>query len=151
MAEFQPADDRYEDRTRASFARMPMMELLGAALTVVRPGHVEIEVPFRPELAQQHGFFHAGVSGTIADTAGGYAAYTLFQPDAAVLTAEFKINLLSPADGDRLRAVGRVLKPGRTLTVCEVDVLVRKTGAEKLCARMQMTCVQLIGRGLPAG
>lgn len=151
MAALQPADDAYAERTRASFARMPLMGLIGAELAVIQPGHVEIVLAYRPDLCQQHGFFHAGMTTTIADTAGGYAAYTLFRPDAAVLAVEFKINLMSPADGDRLRAVGRVLKPGRTLTVSEIDVLVRKDGVEKLCARMQQTCIQLTGRDLPPG
>lgn len=152
MNGFQPADGDFEARVRASYARMPVMGLIGAELAVVRPGHVEIELPYRPDLCQQHGFFHAGMVATIADTAGGYAAFSLFAADSAVLAVEFKINLMSPAAGERLRAVGRVLKPGRTLTVCEIDVFAARNGAEKLCARMQQTCIQLAGRDdLPAG
>lgn len=141
-----PHDDAYADRVRASFARMGLMAHLGAELGTVAPGRVEILVPFRPELAQQHGFFHAGTASSIADTAGGYAAYTLYPPDASVLAVEFKINLLAPGDGDRMRAVARVLKPGRTLTVCEIDVFTRKNGVEKRTAKVQQTLICLIDR-----
>ena len=102
--DFVPADPAFEQRTRASFARQGAMAHLGASLDVVLPGHVEISLPFRAQLSQQHGFFHAGVTSTIADSAGGYAGFTLFPADASVLTVEFKINLLAPARGDRLTA-----------------------------------------------
>src|SRR5690349_13792470 len=98
------------------------MAFLGAELARVEPGLVEIALPYRAELTQQHGFFHGGIVSTIADTAGGYAAFTLFPADASILTVEYKINLVAPADGERLVARGRVLKPGRTLTVCEFEV-----------------------------
>jgi len=98
------------------------MTLLGAAITRIEPGLVEIEAPFRPDLTQQHGYFHAGVMSALADTAGGYAGYTLFPADSSVLTVEFKINLVAPAQGDRLSARGRVVKSGRTLTVCALEV-----------------------------
>ena len=122
------------------------MDLLGARLVRVDPGEVEIELPFRPDLCQQHGFFHAGVTGTIADSAGGYAGFSLFPADASVLTVEFKVNLLAPADGDLLRAVGRVIKPGRTLTVTEAEVTVVKAGRERPCAHMVQTLMCLQGR-----
>jgi uncharacterized protein (TIGR00369 family) len=125
MPDFNPIDPDFESRVRASFARQGIMTLLGARMIKVEPGEVAIELPFRADLSQQHGFFHAGVTSTIADSAGGYAGFTLFPADASVLTVEFKINLLAPAKGDRLVATGRVIKPGRTLTICslEVDVL----------------------------
>ncbi|RMD62626.1 MAG: PaaI family thioesterase [Alphaproteobacteria bacterium] len=123
------------------------MGLIGARLTRIEPGLVEIAVPYRKDLSQQHGFFHAGVTGTIADSAGGYAAYTLFPEDSSVLTTEYKINLLAPADGRMLRALGRVVRSGRTLSVCEVDVFVeRDDGTERLCARMLQTLITLHGR-----
>ena len=115
------------------------MALIGAELTTVEPGLVVIELPYRDDLCQQHGFFHAGVTSTIADSAGGYAAFSLFPADASVLTTEFKINLLAPADGERLRAVGRVVKPGRTLTICDVEVFAVKHGGEKICAKLLQT------------
>jgi uncharacterized protein (TIGR00369 family) len=144
--EWQPSDEDWEARLRQSFARQGIMETLGATLGALRPGIVEIEVPFRPGLSQQHGFFHAGVTSTIADSAGGYAGYSLFPAESSVLTVEFKINLLAPADGDLLRAVGRVCKPGRTLTVTEAEVFVTRSGQEKLCAKMQQTLMRLDGR-----
>ena len=146
MTSFKAADPGFAQRVRASFGRQTIMDLIGAELGVVKPGEVEILLPFRADLCQQHGFFHAGVTSTIADSAGGYAAFSLFPADASVLTVEFKINLLAPADGDRLRALGKVIKPGRTLTVCEVDVFARKDGAEKPCAKLNQTLICLAGR-----
>jgi len=144
---FAPRDPSYAARVRDSFARQGIMGLIGARLTRIEPGLVEIAVPYRKDLSQQHGFFHAGVTGTIADSAGGYAAYTLFPEDSSVLTTEYKINLLAPADGRMLRALGRVVRSGRTLSVCEVDVFVeRDDGTERLCARMLQTLITLHGR-----
>lgn len=134
MDAFQGADPEIERRIRQSFARQGAMRLLGARLGLVARGRVDIELPFRDELSQQHGFFHAGITSTIADSAGGYAAYTLFPADSSVLTVEFKINLLAPADGEKLIATGRVKKHGRTLTVCEFEVSVLREGSVKTCA-----------------
>jgi len=143
---FTPADEDFEARVRDSFGRQKIMDLLGASITRVAPGEVEIELPFRDDLTQQHGFFHAGVTSTIADSAGGYAAFSLFPADASVLTTEFKINLLAPADGELLRAVGRVVKPGRTLTVCDVDVFAVKNGQAKPCAKLLQTLMCMAGQ-----
>jgi len=151
MSIFQPQDPGFANRVRESFARQSIMDLLGARISRVEPGEVEIELPFRPDLCQQHGFFHAGVTSTIADSAGGYAGFSLFPADASVLTVEFKVNLLAPADGDLLRAVGRVIKPGRTLTVTEAEVMVAKNGSERTCAHMVQTLMCLQGRAdMPA-
>lgn len=148
---FQAADPGYEARIRESFARQTVMATLGASLAAVSPGEVEILLPFRADLCQQHGFFHAGITATIADSAAGYASYSLFPADSSVLTSEFKLHLLAPADGERLRAVGRVLKPGRTLTIAEAEVFALKGGREKLCAKLIGTLVTLQGRSdLPA-
>jgi uncharacterized protein (TIGR00369 family) len=141
-----PPDPDYEARVRASFGRQKAMTFLGAEMTLVQPGLVEIELPYRAELTQQHGFFHGGVVATIADSAGGYAAFTLFPADASILTVEYKINLVAPADGDRLVARGRVLKPGRTLTVCELEVAAMKEGISKTCALGLQTLICLEGR-----
>lgn len=146
MSAFTPKDADFAARVRASFARQTVMDLIGARLVRVAPGEVEIELPFRADLCQQHGFFHAGITSTIADSAAGYAGYSLFAADASVLTVEFKINLLAPADGELLRAVGRVVKPGRTLTVTEAEVSVVKNGTEKPCARLSQTLMCLAGR-----
>ena len=105
---FMPKDPDFEARVRASFARQAIMDLIGARLTRVEPGLVEIELPYRADLTQQHGFFHAGITSTTADPAGRYAAYSLIPAEAPVLTTELKINPLAPAEGEPLRAVGRV-------------------------------------------
>jgi uncharacterized protein (TIGR00369 family) len=141
-----PGDPDYETRVRASFGRQKAMALLGAEMTRVAPGLVEIELPYRAELTQQHGFFHGGIVATVADSAGGYAAFTLFPADSSILTVEYKINLVAPADGERLVARGRVLKPGRTLTVCELEVTAVKDGTAKTCALGLQTLICLQGR-----
>ncbi|HVT16981.1 MAG TPA: PaaI family thioesterase [Thermoanaerobaculia bacterium] len=149
MPGFQPQDPDFAARVRASFARQRMMETLGALLTRVAPGEVEIELPFRAELTQQHGFLHAGVIAALADTACGYAASTLMAAEAAVLSVEFKINLLAPALGERFAARGRVTRPGRTLTVCTGEVFARggsAAGGDKLIAVMLATMMAIHGR-----
>jgi uncharacterized protein (TIGR00369 family) len=122
------------------------MSHFGARMTRIEPGEVEIELVYRPELTQQHGFFHGGITGAIADTAGGYAAFTLIPADATMLTVEYKINLIAPADGEKLIAIGRVVKPGRTLTICEMEVAAVKDGAVTVCARGMQTLIRLDGR-----
>jgi uncharacterized protein (TIGR00369 family) len=143
---FQPADTDFAARVRASFGRQGAMKLIGAVLTRVEPGLATIELPYRPDLTQQHGFFHAGMTSTIADSAAGYAAFSLFPADASVLTVEFKINLIAPADGERLVATGRVKKPGRTLTICEFEVVAEKGGKATVCALGLETLICLAGR-----
>jgi uncharacterized protein (TIGR00369 family) len=143
---FEPVDANYERRTRESFARQGIMAHIGAVLDVVRPGHVEISLPFLPELSQQHGFFHAGVIATIADSAGGYAGFTLFPPEAGILTVEFKINLMAAADGERAIAMGDVIRSGRTLTVCRIEAFVEKRGRRTHCATGTQTLMSIVGR-----
>jgi uncharacterized protein (TIGR00369 family) len=143
---FSPANPDFEQRTRASFARQGAMGLIGAVLEKLEPGRVEISLAFRPELSQQHGFFHAGIISTIADTAGGYAGFTLFPADSGVLTVEFKVNLIAAAEGDRAIAVGQVLRSGRTLTVCHLDAFVEKDGKRVHCATGLQTLMALAGR-----
>lgn len=143
---FTPANPDFAQRIQRSFERQGFMKHLGAELTLVEPGLVEIQVPFAPELTQQHGFFHAGVVGTLADNCGGYAAFSLMPADASVLTVEYKLNLLAPAAGERLVSVGRVLKPGKSLTICRCQVSVVKDGQTKLCAASQMTIMTMAGQ-----
>ena len=145
--EFRPADDHFEARVRESFARQGLMATLGARLTTVRPGFCEIRLPFREALSQQHGFFHAGATGAIADSAGGYAAYSLMKAEDAVLSVDYRLNLLAPARGEELVARGRVLRPGRTLTVCRSDVFAVRDGEETLCATMLQTCIRTPASG----
>jgi uncharacterized protein (TIGR00369 family) len=133
-AEIQPPDPRFRDKVLASFAKQGLMLHLGAEITVLEPGRCEITVTFRPELTQQHGYFHAGVSGAIADSAAGYAAFSLAPAESNILTVEYKLNLVAPAAGETLVARGRVERAGRTLTVCRSDVYAIRGGEEKLCA-----------------
>ena len=153
MGEFQPKYDGWEQRVRDSYARQRVMHTIGAVLATVEPGRVTIELPWREDLTQQHGFVHAGIVSTIADSAGGYAAFSLMAATASVLSVEFKIHLLAPADGERLIAVGRVVRPGRTLTVCEIGVDVVKAGAATRCAWGTQTLIALAEgpRGAAAG
>ena len=146
MPDFQPADPDYAVRVRASLARQGFVRSLGAELTVVEPGYCEIRLPFREDLGQQHGFFHAGAIAAIADSAGGYAAYTLMGAGDSVLTVEYQINLLAPGRGEEAIARARVVRSGRTLTVCQVEVFAVRDGAENLCATMQQTVMRLADR-----
>lgn len=144
--QFEPGDPEYAKRVRESFARQGLMKLLGAELVALRPGGAEIRVRYRPELTQQHNYFHAGVSGTIADSACGFAAYTLMPADSSVLTVEYKMNLLAPADGEELVARAHVVRSGKTLKICAADVYVRKGGKEIHCATMLSTIMSLPGK-----
>ena len=143
---FEPRNPDFEARVRESFARQAAMRTLGATLAVVKPGQVEITLPWAEPLTQQHGFLHAGMVATALDSACGYAGFSLMAADAAVLTIEFKINLLAPAQGQSFRMVGTVIKPGRTLTVCEGHAYAIDGGREKLVATMGCTLMAVVGR-----
>ena len=142
---FVPANPAFEARVRDSFARQAAMGLIGARLVEVTPGRCTIEVPVRADLTQQHGHVHGGIVGMIGDSAGGYSAFSLMPADASVLTVEFKINLLAPARGESLLAVGSVVKPGRTLSIVRSDVFAREKGQETLIATMQITLMVMHG------
>ena len=141
-----PADPDYAARVRASYARQGAMKTLGAELTAVEPGYCAIALVPRPEVAQQHGYVHAGVVSAIVDTAGGYAGFTLFPIHSSVLTVEFKINLLAPAAGDLLVAEGFVVKPGRTLVITRGEVHAERHGKRTLVAIMQQTLMVMHGK-----
>jgi len=144
-----PADQVVQDRVRASFERQGLMSLLGAQLSHIGSGQVHVTLPGRLEVSQQHGYFHAGATSAIADTAGGYAALTQFEDGDEVLTVEYKINLLAPAAGERLEAVGAVVKSGRTLTVCRLEVYAHKAGQTAHVATGQQTLIRVSRQ--PAG
>lgn len=146
MSGFESRNPVYAQRVQSSFDRQQVMKLLGARLARLAPGECDIELPFKSELTQQHGYFHGGIIGTIADSAGGYSAFTLMPEDSSVLTVEYKMNLLAPGDGELLIARGRVLKAGRTLIVSRVDVVVVKGGRETLCATLLETLMTMHGR-----
>lgn len=144
---FEPQDPHFEQRVRDSFSRQRAMKTLGARLARVAPGEVDLELPFRDDLTQQHGFLHAGIVTTVLDSACGYAAFSLMATDRAVLSVEFKVNLLAPAKGDLLVARGRVKRPGRTLTVVTGDaVMVTSAGEEVIIATMVGTMMALENR-----
>jgi uncharacterized protein (TIGR00369 family) len=142
----ESADPNFERRVRESFARQRFMATLGARLVSVTPGEVVIELPWRDELAQQHGVLHAGAVASVADSACGYAALSLMPAGAAVMSVEFKVNLLAPGRGDRFLARGRVRRAGRTLTVCEGTVRAIDGSEEREVAIMTATMVRLEGR-----
>ncbi len=140
---FKPKSDMYKKKEQDSFDRQNFMKLINAKLVDVQPGFCEIHVPYDENLTQQHGFFHAGVISTVADNTAGYAAFSLMEENSSVLTVEFKINLISPGDGELLIGKSNVLKNGRTLTICKSEVFVIKNGKEKLCAVAQLTLIEL--------
>lgn len=141
-----PKDSLYRQRVEDSFALQGVMQTLGARLEKLEPGAVDIGLAWDRSLTQQHGFLHAGVVSTALDSACGYAAFSLMPEDAAVLTIEFKINLLAPAKGERFRMEGRVLKPGRTITVCEGRAYALQDQKETLIATMNCTLMTVMGR-----
>jgi uncharacterized protein (TIGR00369 family) len=132
-----------DPRCKESFDRQGLMSLLGAELVEAADGRAVIEVPYRNDLTQQNGYFHGGVVTAIADTACGYAAFTTIPPDASVLTVEFKINLMNPAAGERLRAEARVHKAGRTLVVASATVMVSRGEKTVSCGEMLGTFIVL--------
>src|SRR5919202_1069562 len=143
MTSSQPRNPNFERAVRDSFAAQRIMATLGAQLTLVKPGEVEIQLPFRADLTQQHGFLHAGVVTAILDSACGYAALSLLPAGTEVLTIEYKVNFVAPARGRRVIARGRVRKPGRTITVCAGDAVVEpeQGGPERLVAAMPATMI----------
>jgi uncharacterized protein (TIGR00369 family) len=136
-------DEAVVDRVRASFDRQGLMRLIGARLALVEPGRVQITLRRRPEVSQQHGYVHAGATSAIADSAGGYAALTLMPSTSEVLTVEYKLNLLAPAAGDRLEAIGTVLRSGRTLSVCQLEVFAVQGDDRTLVAAGQQTLISV--------
>ncbi len=143
MEDFRTSNPRYEEEGRAAFARQAIMTTMGARLVGIAPGKVEIELDFREDLTQHHGYLHAGVVTTIVDSACGFAAFTLMPPDSGVLTVEYKVNFVSPARGTRFLASGRVIRPGRTLTLCTGEVTAIDGDEMRLVAVMQATMFRL--------
>jgi uncharacterized protein (TIGR00369 family) len=143
---FTPQDPDFEPRVRRSFAAQQVMETIGARLARVAPGEVDIELPFRDDLTQQDGFLHAGIVSTVLDSACGYAAFTLMPADAQVLSIEFKVNLLAPAVGERVMARARVVRAGRTISVCTADAFALRDGAERHVSTMTATLMTVMGR-----
>lgn len=146
MTKLNPQDSDFERRVRESFARQQVMQTMGASLTLLEPGVVEIELPYRVDLTQQHGFIHAGIIATVLDSACGYAAFSLMPADAAVLSIEFKVNLLAPAKGELIKVRADVKRAGRNVTVCTADAWAIDAGKRKVVATMLATMMCVMGR-----
>ena len=140
---FTPQDPDFEARVRAAFARQRYMAMIGAELLRVAPGEVDIGLPFRADLTEQHGYLHAGVVTAIVDSACGCAAFTLMPAGSGVVSVEYKVNLLAPSLGERMIARGRVLRPGRTLTACSGEVVAVTGGEEKPVVAMLATMMRI--------
>lgn len=136
-------DPLVEANIRDSFDRQGLMKLLGVTLQSVEPGRVVLTMPCSSEINQQHGYVHAGATGSIADSAGGYAALSMYDEKSEVLGVEYKINLLSPAKGDYLEAVGTVIRAGKTLAVCNLEVFAISSSGRKLVAQGQQTLMRV--------
>jgi uncharacterized protein (TIGR00369 family) len=136
-----PVDLKYESRIRTSFARQGMINTLNGQITHISPGELHIEAPFDERFSQQDGFLHAGAATSLMDSACGYAAYTLMPADSRVMSVEFKVNFINPAWGEHFRAEGRVVKSGRTITVCEGKLFALQNGEDMLVAMMQATMI----------
>jgi uncharacterized protein (TIGR00369 family) len=147
MSAQPPLTPNIEQRIRESFARQGLINTLNGKITHIGPGELHIEAPFDERFTQQDGFLHAGTVTTLMDSACGYAAYTLMPEDSRVLSVEFKVNFLSPAKGERFRAEGRVIKSGKTLTVCEGKLFALEESQEKLVAIMQATMICVHDKG----
>lgn len=143
MMKFTAKDPNYEARVRTSFEKQEAMKTVGAHLVNLSPGEVVIEFPYHQSLTQQNGYIHAGIVTTVVDSACGYAAYTLMPAGSDVLSIEFKVNFMSPAKGETFRAIGKVLKSGRTITVCTGHVVAIEKGKETVVATMQATMICL--------
>lgn len=146
MSHIDPPDPEFGARVRNSFAQQAMMRTLGATLERVAPGEVDIGLPFSAHLTQQHGYLHAGAMTTVVDNACGYAALTLMPAGAAVLTVEFKVNLMAPGKGDFIVARGRVLRAGRTVMTCAGDGFALVGGEERHVLTMLATMMVVQGR-----
>jgi len=144
---FEPRDPNFETKVIDSFAKQGAMATIGGELVSVKPGFVVLELPFSEKITQQHGFVHAGILTTMLDSAAGYAAFSLMESSAAVLTIEFKTNLMAPAKGDRFRFEGKVVKPGRTITFCEAEAFaLTAEGKETKITTMSATMMAVTGR-----
>jgi uncharacterized protein (TIGR00369 family) len=147
MFSFIPKDKQYEAKVKDSFESQQVMETVGARVLGIMPGQVELEFGYHTKLTQQHGFIHAGIVSTVLDSTCGYAAFSLIPKDTSVLTIEFKINLFSPAQGEKFIAIGKVKKAGRTITVCVGYLFAVSNNQRKLVATMTGTLMTIPDRG----
>ena len=146
QAEFKPRNPDYENVVRDSFSRQQFMQEMGVRIEVLRPGICELAVDRRPGLTQQHGFFHGGLVAAIADSAAGYAAFSLYPANSTVLTVDYSVNFLKPAQGNLLRARAEVVKSGKTLYVCKADAYVEEDGTSNHCLTGLFSMMCLLGK-----
>lgn len=146
MTQFEPRNPDFAARCRDSFRRQKAMALIGAEMGAIEAGFCRLELPYREELTQQHGFFHGGILTALADSAAGYAAFSLYGAEDSVMTVELKMNLMAPARGERLLAEARVTRSGRTLSVVEMDVFAQQAGGRTPVAKGLGTWICLAGR-----
>ena len=146
MPAFEPKDKNFQAKVEDSFALQQAMQTIGCSIKSVEPGRIELQFPYDKKLTQQHGFIHAGILATVMDSACGYAAFSLMPENAAVLSVEFKINLMSPAKGDYFTAIGEVIKQGRTITVCEAKAYAKEDNKSKLISHMTGTMMAVYDR-----
>jgi uncharacterized protein (TIGR00369 family) len=147
VARFEPRNPAWEKKSREIFERQSFMRMIGARIAVLAPGICDLDLPYRDDLCQQNVFLHGGVITSIADTSCGIASSTLLSPEAGILSVEFKYNMMAPAAGERFIARGRVVRPGRTLTIAESAVFAVKDGKETEIGRMLATMMFLEGKG----
>ena len=147
MNKFEPKDSAFRERVQSSFDRQQCMATLGIVISRIESGFIELVMPYAEAYTQQHGFIHAGIISTALDSACGYAAFSLMPVEAAVLTVEYKINLLAPAKGEEFIFRAEVVKPGRTLTLCDARAYGRIAGSKKLIATMSGTLMALFNHG----
>ena len=146
MNKFEPKDSAFREKVKSSFDRQQCMATLGIEISKIEPGMIELIMPYAEPYTQQHGFIHAGIISTALDSACGYAAFSLMPLEAAVLTVEYKINLLAPAKGEDFIFRAEVVKPGRTLTLCDARAYGRTAGSKQLIATMSGTMMALFNR-----
>ncbi len=143
---FEPQNPDYDAAVRDSLSRQPFIDTVGAAVHELKPGYCELTMQRRHDFTQQHGFFHGGIVASLLDSAAGYAAYSLYPKDSTVLTVEYKVNFLKPAMGDRLFASARVIKPGKTLYICQADAYVETGDERSHCLTGVFTMMCLMGK-----
>ena len=146
MTVFQPQNSNFEHVVRDSFSRQPFMEFIGARLDVLKPGVCEIVVDRQRGLTQQHGFFHGGLVSSLADSAAGYAAFSLYPENSTVLTVDFKVNFLNPSEGERLRARSEVIRAGKKIFHLKGDVFAEKEGGVVHCLTGMFTMMCMLGK-----
>ncbi len=140
---FEPRNPNYSERVREAFEGQPMLTSLGMVMAEIAPGYCELHLPYRPEISQNHGYFHGGAIATLADVSGGFAGWSLLPEGMWIVTVEYKTNIVAPGRGEMLIGRGRVIRSGRSLTTTEIEVLALVDGEEQLCATALQTLMSV--------